>query len=121
MIKNKYFKKLISLAAFFSAHFRIIVSACFIIFLFYTAMLGIEINSAVDHVPSAEEINKKIQSAGIRKDLIKKIDNFIALRQEENVSLPDKNPFLPYQKEMNISPSPQPAATPEISLPKMAL
>lgn len=104
MTKNKYFEKIISSLGLFSKHFLFAVFLCFLTFLFYIAMLVIDISSALNYTPSVEDINKKIQSVSIRKDLIKKIENFIALRQREDFGLPDRNPFLPYQKKSeNVS------------------
>lgn len=120
MTKNKYFEKLASAAVFFSAHFLTIVFICFIVFLFYIAMLGIEITSAINHIPSMEDINKKIQSVSIQKDFIKKIDNFILFRQKRiSGQAIEKNPFLPYQKEINNSSGDAPAVSPDASLPKV--
>lgn len=129
MTKNKYFEKIISKLSFFSVHFRFMVFIIFVVFLFYVIMLGIQIFSVLGHTPSAEEIDKKIHAVAIRKDLIKKIDNFIAVRQKENLDLPKKNPFSPYQKGTNdfsgdtpaislenygVSLSPSPSVSPEI-------
>lgn len=104
MIKNKYFAKLKSVASFFFAHFQIMVFLCFAVFFFYLAMLGIEITSVINDAPSAEIIDKKIQNVKIRKDLIKKIDTFMILRQKHHYDLSDKNPFLPYKKESDSLP-----------------
>ncbi len=106
MIKNKYFKKLRSAVAFFSVNFRMIVFLCFI---FYVTMLGIKIVSAVNSIPSVEDVNKKIQSVSIRIDLVKKIDNFILFRQEEIIDETKiKDPFLPFPKEAEVPPENKP-------------
>lgn len=116
MIKNNFVEKLSMLASFFSKHFRLIVFMSFVGFLFYIAMLGIEISSAVNHVPSVEDINKKIQSVSIRKDLIKKIDNYILARQKKiNSQIFKKNPFLPYQKGTDAGSNIEPTISPEIT------
>ncbi len=134
MAKNKYFEKIISKLNFFSVHFRFAVFVIFVVFLFYVIMIGIQLFSVLEHTPSAEEIDKKIHAVSIRKDIIKKIDNFIAVRQKENIDLPKKNPFSPYQKGTNdfsgdtpaifletpwgnpgVSLSPSPSVSPEIT------
>lgn len=120
MIKNKYFEKIISKLSFFPAHFRFAVFMIFAVFLFYIAMLGIEIISVINNTPSADDINKKIQSVGIRRDLIKKIDNFIALRQKAiSGRIIDKNPFLPYPKDADIPSGIEPAVFPAVPSPEM--
>ncbi len=122
MIKNKYFEKLFSAAVFFSAHFRIIVFMSFLVFLFYVAMLGIDIVSAINHIPGTEDINKKMLSVNIRRDILKKIDNFILMRQKETSGrIFKKNPFLPYQKGVDAFSGSEPTISPEIPSPSPAL
>ncbi len=99
MTKNKYIEKLLALAVFLSAHFRIIVFMSFIVFLSYIALLGIQIVSAINQTPSIDDINKRLSNVNIRKDLIKKIDSFILIRREsKNSQAIKRNPFLPYPK-----------------------
>lgn len=81
-------------------------------------MLGIEITSAINHIPSMEDINKKIQSVSIQKDFIKKIDNFILFRQKRiSGQAVEKNPFLPYQKEIDNFSGDAPVTTPDVLHP----
>lgn len=114
MKQNKYLAKLTSVANFLSAHFRIIVFMSFILFLSYIALLGIEIVSAIKQVPSMDDINKKMSNVSIRKDLIKKIDNFILIRREsKNSQAIKRNPFMPYPKGIENNSDSEPVSSPE--------
>lgn len=117
MTQNKYLAKLTSVASFLSAHFRLIVFVSFILFLSYIALLGIEIVSAIKQVPSMEDINKKMSNVSIRKDLIKKIDNFILMRREGKSSqVIKRNPFMPYPKGVDNNTDNEPVSSPEIPI-----
>lgn len=114
MEKNKYFETILAKLGFLARHFRLIVFIFFIVFLFYIFTLSIRISSAIGHVPTSEEINKKIPAVQIRKTLINRLKQLIYVRQGNRYIQPDHNPFLPYQPSSDsvVTPSDIPTPTP---------
>ena len=118
MGKNKYFEIILAKLGSLSRHFKFIVFIFFIVFLFYVFTLSIRISSAIGHIPSPEDIDKKIPAVQIRKCFISRIKQLVYVRQGNRYAQSDHNPFLPYQSASNPdtgSLESSPAASPDIS------
>jgi hypothetical protein len=118
MDKNIYLKNIAGKLEFMRGHWRIAAVLLFAVFLFYIAMLSINIMADMNIYPGAEEVDKKFLIVKIRKDIISNIDRFSLFGKDHLAGYLEnpvkRNPFSSYEANYpEISPGQ--GATPFVS------
>jgi len=103
MSNNGYLKIVGAKFVFLTKYFRILRFLIIIVYLFYLAVLTIDVFFAAEYVPSLDEVKIKFSPIKAKNEIINSIESYFSDRQdnlEKNLlKSQEYNPFLPYGNE----------------------
>lgn len=103
MSNKNYFKNISAKVSFMAKYFRVFRLLVIIVYLFYLEILVVNVFSAIEYIPSVDEVKRRFSPIVAKNEVINSIERYFSEKENnlvKNLQEEDRNnPFLPYKTE----------------------